>query len=81
MEIFSCFFGKFQLLLVIYTNNLLSSPDDARLRDRGLFGLDKTGLDLFLACHAFNLFPEKVVADSPAQRCLPTKTRDVVGHV
>ena len=66
MKIFSCFFRKFQMLLVVYTDNLLSSTNDARFRDRGLLGFDKIGFDPFPVSHAFNLFPEKVIADSPA---------------
>ena len=54
------------MLLVVYTDNLLSSTDDARFRDRGLLGFDKIGFDPFPVSHAFNLFPEKVIADSPA---------------
>ena len=66
LEIFSCFFRKLQVLLVIYADNLLPTTDDARFRDRGLLGFDKISFDSFPVSHAFNLFPEKVIADSPA---------------
>ena len=69
------------MLLVIYTDNLLSSSNNTRFCDCGLLGFNEIGLNPFSVCHAFNFFSEKVMTNSPAQRRLSTKTCYIVGNV
>ena len=72
LNIFSCFFRKFQMLLVIYTDNLLPSTDDARFRDRELHDFEK--IDFI---HGYGLKNVKDSAEACGGFCVINHENDI----